>query len=187
MSTWTPLGYVWMSQYFPSRGVVTAEFTWGRTRRQFPLCRVCLFPYGVQHPAVAWGGLCSSLHLARCFAHWQLSLSVWDTNIPVSLPVSLVDTFLSPDLGWLDSSVLLILSQAPSHRQIPVIRHIWAGVGFVGCRQTAVSLQFATAKKRKNFGDLAVFKPLIISVSHSSQEHVNWSGGPWNNSSMKTG
>lgn len=80
---WIPSGYMLMSRYFPK----------GELSHLSHLCkdlctlprRICLCPYLVQHPAIAWGVSCAcSLHLGGYFAQVSLSLIVWATSIPVS-------------------------------------------------------------------------------------------------------
>lgn len=97
--------------------VITAEFSGVRTRRQHPPRGVCPCPY-----LACRAGLTP-------FAHRQPPPRAWAISIPVSFPVPLVDTFLSPELGWLNNNIPVSLSPVPVTAQIPVDRHIWGGVG----------------------------------------------------------
>lgn len=95
---WTPSGFMWLSQYFSIKGVITA---WVRTKRQ-DTSRLCLFPY-----LRAWaGGLCWGSYCA----HQQLPperLSHQHSSLPSGIPCGYILL-----LGLANSSPL-VLSQVP--------------------------------------------------------------------------
>lgn len=88
---------------------ITAEFTWVRMKRQDlpPVFASFLISFNTSC-SLRWAVL--ALFVLYTSAAWPLN--VWIISIPVCLPVSLVDTFFSPDLGWRDNIIPFIVSQS---------------------------------------------------------------------------
>lgn len=107
------------------------------------------------------------LHLGSFF------LIVWTISIPLSLSVSLLDTFFSLDLGWLNNSAFFALSQIPTTVRIPVSGRIWGGLVFGGQRWATTSLKLGWVGKVPSM-ILAMFKPSSILVSLRKAQTLHW-------------
>lgn len=144
---------------FPVRGENTAEFTEIRTETIPPHTGFASF-LNPSNTSCSLRGLCSPsepLHIL---------LNVWTTGTPVSLPVSLVDTFSSVDLGWFDNNTPFILSHIPITIQIPGIR-AYLGRGGLECSHMFTCVFAVWYGGQKSFNNFRRFKPLTISVSYT--------------------